>query len=212
MQLILVDIYDEVCKAFETYFADLPNVTVFHGKFQDVETYDCMVSPANSFGIMDGGIDAAITQFFGEQLMQRVQRRLRDEWGCEQPVGTSIIVKTMHPEHPYLAHTPTMRVPMTIVKTDIVYNAMWAMLHAVNNFNKTAEKPIETILCPGLGTATGGMPPEEAARQMALAYKNFLNPPSVIEWDAMLRRQREIRFGGYYGFTQEKMDGDKFDD
>lgn len=211
MHLILVDIDKKVTDAFKTYFADLPNVTVFHGKFQNVETYDCMVSPANSFGIMDGGIDAHITSYFGVQLMQRVQERLRDEWSGEQPVGTSIIVKTQHPQHPYLAHTPTMRVPMTIVKTDIVYNAMWAMLHAVKHFNKTAETPIETILCPGLGTATGGMPAEEAARQMALAYKNFVQPLENITWDKALRRQREVRFGGYYAFNNEKMDGDKYE-
>lgn len=208
MQLILVDLDQKVCKAFQSYFADLPNITVVHDRFENVEAYDCLVSPANSFGIMDGGIDAAITQFFGKQLMQRVQKILREDWGCEQPVGTSIIVETTHPKHPYLAHTPTMRVPMTIVKTDHVYNAMRAMLHAVDNFNKTADHPIETILCPGLGTATGGVPAEEAARQMALAYKNFLNPPQHIEWVAMLKRQEEIRFGDYYGFTSQKMDGD----
>ncbi|MEL6307547.1 MAG: macro domain-containing protein [Chloroflexota bacterium] len=211
MHLILVDIDKKVTDAFETYFADLPNVTVFHGKFQNVEAYDCMVSPANSFGIMDGGIDAHITNYFGVRLMQRVQERLRDEWSGEQPVGTSIIVETQHPQHPYLAHTPTMRVPMTIVKTDIVYNAMWAMLHAIKHFNKTAEIPIETVLCPGLGTATGGMPAEEAARQMALAYKNFVQPLENITWDKALSRQREVRFGGYYAFNNEKMDGDKYE-
>jgi O-acetyl-ADP-ribose deacetylase (regulator of RNase III) len=47
------------------------------------------VNPANSFGMMDGGIDAAITAFFGIQLMERVQQRILDDFLGEQSVGTS---------------------------------------------------------------------------------------------------------------------------
>ena len=41
-----------------------------------METYDveCVVSPANSYGFMDGGYDLAITNYFGEALMEKVQR------------------------------------------------------------------------------------------------------------------------------------------
>jgi O-acetyl-ADP-ribose deacetylase (regulator of RNase III) len=53
-----------------------------------------MVSPANSFGLMDGGIDAAITKYFGKELMQRVQARIMQEYCGEQPVGTAIMVPT----------------------------------------------------------------------------------------------------------------------
>ncbi|ECE9311446.1 phage tail protein, partial [Salmonella enterica subsp. enterica serovar Napoli] len=35
-----------------------------------------MVSTANSFGLMDGGVDAAITAYFGPQLQERVQRNI----------------------------------------------------------------------------------------------------------------------------------------
>jgi O-acetyl-ADP-ribose deacetylase (regulator of RNase III) len=85
-------------------------------------------------------------------------------------VGTSIIVATGHPQHPWLAHTPTMRVPMPIVGTDIPYIAMWAMLLAVRQHNRHCDRQITTIACPGLGTGIGRIPPTEAARQMALAY------------------------------------------
>ena len=67
-----------------------------------------MVSAANSFGLMDGGVDLAITRFFGEPLMQRIQTRILEEYLGEQPVGTSLIVETGHPAHPFVAHTPTL--------------------------------------------------------------------------------------------------------
>lgn len=37
-----------------------------------------VVSPANSFGFMDGGLDALYTSFFGPQLQQRLQRMIRE--------------------------------------------------------------------------------------------------------------------------------------
>ena len=89
-----------------------------------------------------------------------------------------------------------MRVPMTIAHTDNVYKAMWARLLAVRQHNQTAERKIESIACPGLGTGTGEVPFREAARQMALAYRNFLNPPSSINWHYATDRQVRVRFGG----------------
>ncbi|MEM6529188.1 MAG: macro domain-containing protein [Chloroflexota bacterium] len=156
-----------------------------------------MVSAANSFGLMDGGVDAAITRFFGFQLMQRVQLRIIKEFFGEQPVGTSIIVETKNEKHPYIAHTPTMRVPLDIRNTDHVYNAMAAMLRAVHHHNLTAERKIITIACPGLGTATGRVPADQAARQMALAYRNYLNPPKRIGWNYAHERHDAIGFGGH---------------
>lgn len=207
INLILVDPVTDLCREFETYFGGLPNVRFVNGYFQNLDEYDCMVSAANSFGIMDGGVDAAITAYFGEQLMERVQQRILDEWSGEQPVGTSMIIETLHEKHPYLAHTPTMRQPMDIRRTDNVYLAMWAMLNAVKNFNKISEQKIETIACPGLGTATGAVPFPEGARQMALAYKNFLNPPKEIDWN-YAEHQKEIRFGGFRGLSRT-MEGEE---
>lgn len=200
MKLILVDPKAILCRAWEKYFGDLPDYEVVNSRFEQVKEYDCMVSAANSFGLMDGGVDGAIIHFFGEKLEHAVQKRIIEEWRGEQPVGTSMIVETGHEKHPYIAHTPTMRVPLDITHTDNVYNAMWAMLVAVDRHNASNEQKIKTIACPGLGTATGRMPPFEAARQMALAYRNFLNPPVRIDWNYAMERQLSVRFGGKDGF------------
>src|SRR5262245_11343530 len=180
--LVLVDPIDELCSAFIEHFEDLPGVEVVRGRFESLPRYDCMVSAANSFGLMDGGVDLAIINYFGYELMDRVQAHILEHFLGEQPLGTSFILETGHAKHPFLAHTPTMRTPMPITGTDNVYNAMWAMLLAVRQHNLAGKRQIKTVACPGLGTATGRMPFGEAARQMAAAYRHFLSPPNVISW------------------------------
>lgn len=59
---------------------------------------------------------------------------------------------------------------------------MWAMLLAIWHHNQSHVQKIRSVACPGLGTATGQMPFERAAKQMALAYKNFWHPPAMISW------------------------------
>jgi hypothetical protein len=68
LKLILVDPNVALCDAFRATFKDLPNVEVFNGYFQHVPVFNCMVSAVNSFGLMDGGVDAAIIEFLGKRL------------------------------------------------------------------------------------------------------------------------------------------------
>ncbi|MEH2300361.1 MAG: macro domain-containing protein [Nostoc sp.] len=196
MKLILVAPDSLLCAAFQQHFNYLPNVEIVNDYFEWLPDFDCMVSPANSFGMMDGGIDAAIIRFFGTSLMARVQQRILEDYLGEQPVGTSMIVETGDHKHPFLAHTPTMRVPMIIAGTDIPYIAMWAMLLAVRHHNQRAKQIINTIACPGLGTGIGRVPYTEAARQMALAYDHFLYPPKHLNCIVAAERQLQIWEGG----------------
>lgn len=196
LELILVDLDPILCAAFKESFRDMPNVRVVHGRFEDLDRFDCFITAANSFGLMDGGVDAAVIRYFGVPLMERVQRHILDEYLGEQPVGTSFLVETGHPEHPFLAHTPTMRVPTAIDRTDYVYKAMRAALLAVYHHNRRDERRIETVATPGLGTGYGQVSPMEAARQMALAYKSLLNPPTRLNWSVAALRQKDVRLGG----------------
>ena len=111
-ELIHVDPNREVFESFQLHFKRFDNVAIEHMRFQDLEEFDCMVSAANSFGLMDGGVDGAITAYFGLQLMDRVQEHIVTKYRGEQPVGTSFILETNNEWHPFLAHTPTMRTPM----------------------------------------------------------------------------------------------------
>lgn|SRR5262245_7125890 len=175
--LTLVAREDELCIAWAKAFSGTDDVRIYRGDFREVvDQHDCLVSPANSFGMMDGGIDKAYADYFGEGLQQAVQRHIAQHYSGEQPVGSCLLVYTGQAAPRYLAHTPTMRVPMNIQGTDHVYVAMRALLNAVRNTD------ITSVLCPGLGTGAGGVPFDVAARHMRLAYDSIASPPQQISW------------------------------
>ncbi|MNH66500.1 RNase III inhibitor [compost metagenome] len=194
MKLKLFDINPAVCEAFEQYF-DRDNVEIVCCSLESLTEYDCIVSPGNSFGLMDGGIDKYIIKKFGTELMHKVQQHIIHNFSGEQPVGTSFIIGTENNDHPYLVHTPTMRIPMKINNSDNVYLAMKALLNEVKLFNLKSRNAIKTVACSGLGTATGGVSPSNAAKQMSLAYEHVLYSPIYkIDWNTALLRSREIFF------------------
>ena len=73
------------------------------------------------------------------------------------------------------------------------------MLVAVHHHNRQAALPIRRVACPGLGTGVGKMPYHEAARQMALAYRHYLNPPTQLTWETATGYQNKIIYGGVMG-------------
>lgn len=196
IQLILVAPDPKLCGAWKGHFRDLPGVDVVVGRFEDLPRFDCFITAANSFGQMDAGVDAAVAHYFGPYLVRDVQAHILREFLGEQPVGTSFLAETGDAAHPYVAHTPTMRVPMAIDRTDYVYLAMAAALRAIHRHNRDSAPPIRVVACPGLGTGYGEVPPVEAARQMALAYRNYLHPPDRLDWSVAALRQKAIGLGG----------------
>lgn len=177
MKLLLLGINPALCDAWRTAFAGLTDVTVHQARFQSlIGSFDCLVSPANSFGLMDGGMDADITSFFGVQLETRVQDEIWRVYRGQQPIGTCLMVPTHHPRCPWLAHCPTMTVPMEIEGTS---NAYAALLAALTN---AAAAGVHTLACPGLGTGAGAIPPEVAALQMRYAYDLWRGPRVYPRW------------------------------
>lgn len=72
MKLILVAPDSLLTAAFQQHFNYFPNIEIVNNYFEWLPTFDCLVSPANSFGMMDGGMDAGIIKFFGNSLMDKV--------------------------------------------------------------------------------------------------------------------------------------------
>jgi len=67
MRLNLIDFNGLLVNAWAEAFRPFPEVTVQQGDLLAVAEH-CVVSPANSYGIMDGGIDAEDRAFFGAQI------------------------------------------------------------------------------------------------------------------------------------------------
>jgi len=188
---------EEMCEAFRDRFDGLPRVSVIRSRFEDLPPHDCFVTAANAFGIMNAGIDAAVIHVHGEELMRRVQVRIMNEFLGEQPIGTSFIESTGNAEYPFIAHSPTMRVPGSIEGTDKVYVATWASLIAVYMHNvNNHDAQIKSVAFPAMGAGFGGVAYSEVARQMAAAYRHYLHPPHRMNWDMVARRQKAIHYDG----------------
>jgi O-acetyl-ADP-ribose deacetylase (regulator of RNase III) len=178
LRVHLRDINAGVVKAWEQAFADAPEVRVSRGDIFEHHA-DAIVSPANSFGFMDGGIDLLYSRFFGWELETRLRSLLSERHYGELPVGQAVVVATKHETIPFLVSAPTMRVPMRIGGTVNVYLAFRAALIAVLAHNAGAMAPIKSLLVPGMGTGVGDVAPIQAARQMRLAYDTIIKGHGV---------------------------------
>jgi O-acetyl-ADP-ribose deacetylase (regulator of RNase III) len=142
------------------HLMDLPNVVeVAHRSVVDRPT-DAVVSPANSFGFMDGGVDWAYLQFFGTDLQTRVQMMIRLQKFQELLVGSAVVVPTYHEAIRFLIVAPTMRVPKIIVDPADVMLATRAAIRVACDFR------FDHIVMPGMGTGCGQVSPDIAARAM----------------------------------------------
>jgi O-acetyl-ADP-ribose deacetylase (regulator of RNase III) len=174
MKLFLRDRNKDIVDAWRRVFAGYKNVDVSCGDIFDIKA-DAIISPANSFGFMDGGIDLAYSNYFGWKLQKALQEKINTEYYGELPVGTAAIIETGNDTIPYLISCPTMRIPENVANTVNAYLAFRAALIETIRFNNTQESKIKSILCPGLGTRTGAISPENCATQMVYAYDTIIN-------------------------------------
>lgn len=202
MKIYLLDINKDMIDAWRKYFdtfREKDNIEIVHNYFENFmnehPNIEAIVSPANSFGIMDGGYDKAITDYFGLQLMKDVQEKIIDDWHGEQPIGTSMSVaiknryvpKDLNYKLAILIHTPTMRTPERITDSRIVYQCMRTTLI------EAIKQEVNSIVIPAFGGLTGKVPCDIVAKMMFLAYKQVFNKPNEINWGYALHIANELK-------------------
>ena len=139
----------------------MPWVSVSCGDIFGQEA-DAIVSPANSFGCMDGGIDLLDSKYFGWELETSLRALLSAQHYGELPVGQAVVLATGH-------------VPMKISQTVNVYLAFRGCAYCGLADNAPDDAPIRSLPVPGLGTGICEVTPERAAMQMRLAYSAIIN-------------------------------------
>ena len=192
-RIYLIDRSPSLAAAWSKAFASIPDVTPIAGDYFQ-QPADAIVSPANSFGYMDGGLDLAIREQLGYGIQVRVQSAIVAKHHSELPIGAAEIVETGDSRWKYLIAAPTMRVPENVENTLNAYLAFRAILLAAENLNKAAgRRIIDSMVCSGLGTGIGGMSPAKCAGQMFLAYKSMILHSVIGGVDAIHRFHRELR-------------------
>ena len=170
MKIILAAIDPKLIEAWAAFFGEEKNVSIIESDITKIEC-DAVVSPANSFGFMDGGLDYVLSERFGWDLEKRLQKIIKELPEGELLVGQSLLLETGDPIIPFMVVAPTMRIPTNFnIDTSInAYLAMKALLIKIKN-----DSRIFSVAVPGLCTGVGGMEPMIAARQMFQAYKEII--------------------------------------
>jgi O-acetyl-ADP-ribose deacetylase (regulator of RNase III) len=150
-------------------------VRVHRGSVLDI-TAQAIVSPANSYGWMRGGIDAVYARaFLGVE--QNVRSAVLAFHGGELPIGEAVVVPTGETEPAWLISAPTMREPGERLPADTVHPYLAARAVFLQwrdgrlEQGVSVRQTVDTIAMPGLGTGVGGVAPETCARQVAAAWE-----------------------------------------
>lgn len=171
MNIILFDMWQDLINCWNLHFEDFPKVQTARESVENLlQKGDAIVSPANSFGFMNGGIDQRYTEIFGPQMQRDLQKKIASRPMKELLVGEAEFVRIEHRTCQWLVAAPTMRTPFNIQGTPNPYLAFKAALLCAESLG------VKTLLCPGLGTGIGGVGANICAQQMAVAYQDWQNP------------------------------------
>lgn len=167
LKLTLVDTKKELVRCWNKEFKGY-EVAIESGNIFKIKA-DAIVSPANSTGIMDGGFDFYLRDFFGLEIEKEVRIKIYGEYDGDMPVGAAFATFTGNNHYPYLITAPTMRVPMDVSNSLNAYLAMSAILRVALKHPK-----ISSVVCTGLCSLSGKMPLPIVARQMKAAYERVV--------------------------------------
>ena len=171
MKIVIRDRNPEFIKSFSVfkYFNGSEAISAQCGDIFQDDNWNCVVSPANSFGFMNGGIDQIYINRYGQQLEDRVRETIKDQFKGELLIGQAFWLYTDSKHDKVLIVAPTMRVPRRIVDPVDVYLATRAAVRCAISDNDD-----ETLLLPGMGTGVGQVNFQTAARNMLIGIRDAL--------------------------------------
>jgi O-acetyl-ADP-ribose deacetylase (regulator of RNase III) len=173
VKVILVDVNPKMVKAWRATFEENPEVDIVEGSML-AQNATAWVSPTNSRGSMDGGLDAIIKNYLGVHIEKRLQQEIVRVYGQLLPVGHATCVPTGLAMPRFLISTPTMVASnQDISDTMNVALACAAAFQAVHMQNARDPDSITSVVLPGLGANTGKVPVEICADLMWTGYDLF---------------------------------------
>lgn len=187
--IVFVDVHPKWIKTFKKVYGNFVKTHKFKFNVECVESNIKMVrsnyfrdeklvgyvSPANSYGYMDGGIDKIYMQMFSnieKNVRSAIQNLpIANYDGNTQnkilPVGHAVKVKAN--DSSVLIAAPTMLYPMDVSDTQNAYEATKAVMECIHDENLE----ISVLFLPGMATGVGNMDLGEAMKQMLNAIKDF---------------------------------------
>lgn len=178
MIIVLVDKKIDMVQSWKNVLGHLDYVRILHGSILDVKC-DAIVSPGNSFGFMDGGLDLKLSQTLGWHVQTRLQELIRKKHHGELLVGAADIVPTDDSRVPFIIYAPTMRVPGRLGKSANIYLATRAAVllakYGCFEDGRRIADVVYTVAFPGMGTGVGAINTDICAKQMKSAIDDFFS-------------------------------------
>ena len=133
----------------------------------ELDKFDVYISPANSFGELQGGIDMQYYKYFGGDILQEnIYNIIRKDYSGEILMGDFCYINLSNGKKLLLC--PTMTIPADVSQTRNAYYFMRAVLKGINIL-KQANINVNNVFCPIPCTGVGKMSSELAAKQMKAA-------------------------------------------
>lgn len=130
---------------------------------------DAVVNPANSLGIMGGGIGGALRRQGGDVIQQAAMQ------AAPIAVGAALVTTAGQLPAKNVIHVPTMEEPGMTIGAENVRRAARAALIAAD------RNGFKVIAMPGIGTDLGNVPLDEAARAIVEEIRAHRRPcPETI--------------------------------
>ncbi len=142
------------------------DIKVVKGSLLEVEA-DAIVNPANSKGLMGGGVAGVIKRFGGEEIEREAIEN------APIPVGSAVLTTAGKLKFKGVIHAPTMEEPAMPSSEEKVRKATRAALELAD------RECFKVIALPGMGTGVGGVPKDVAAKAMVEEIRDF--EPKCLE-------------------------------
>lgn len=122
---------------------------------------DAIVNPANSAGVMGGGVAGVIRRVGGEIVEKEAVKQ------APIPIGKAVVTTGGNLPCRGVIHAPTMVRPAERATAEVVRKATEGALHCAD------EAGFSSIAFPGMGTGVGRLPLDVAAKTMVEAIRAF---------------------------------------
>lgn len=129
---------------------------------------DAIVNPANSYGVMGGGVAGVIRKKGGEEIEKEAVRK------APIPIGKAVATTAGALPCKSVIHAPTMTRPAEVTSVAHVKKATRAALECAD------KAGLKQVAFPGMGTGVGRVDPDAAAQAMVEVARSF-RPKNVEE-------------------------------